>query len=282
VSQQATTTDQHAKEVASGERFEFGKNWAEFLKLLNDDRIRVAEESVQDMLESKRLDGLSFIDVGCGSGIFSLAARRLGARVRSFDFDPHSANCARELKRRYFPNDPNWTIEEGSVLDKAYLSTLGQHDIVYSWGVLHHTGQMWTALDNVTPLVAPNGRLFISIYNDQGKISRRWTSVKKAYNGLPRALRFLVLWPAAWHMWWRPIVKDFLFLRPFHQWREYNKKRGMSPWRDIVDWVGGYPFEVAKPEAIFDFYRARGFQLDRLSTCGGTLGCNQFVMRKVR
>src|SRR5262249_37409637 len=139
VNEQVTTTNQHAQEVASGERFEFGKNWAEFLKVLNDDRIRVAEESVQDMLESKRLDGLRFIDVGCGSGIFSLAARRLGARVHSFDFDPHSANCARELRRRHFPNDDGWTIEEGSVLDKAYLSRLGQHDVVYSWGVLHPT-----------------------------------------------------------------------------------------------------------------------------------------------
>lgn len=275
-----TTINQHAQEVAAGERFEFGKNWAEFLKLLNEDRIRIAEESIQDWLESKRLDGLSFIDVGCGSGIFSLAARRLGARVRSFDFDPHSANCARELKRRYFPGDPDWTIEEGSVLDRDYLLSLGQYDIVYSWGVLHHTGQMWTALDNVVPLVAPNGRLFISIYNDQGKWSRRWTTVKKTYNRLPPSLRFLVLWPSAWHMWGRPIVKDFLLLRPFHQWNDYIKRRGMSPWRDIVDWVGGYPFEVAKPEQIFDFYRARGFQMDRLGTCGGTLGCNQFVFRR--
>lgn len=269
----------HAQEVSAGERFEFGKNWAEFLKLLNNERVALAEESMTSMLECTSLAGQRFLDAGCGSGLFSLAAKRLGATVHSFDFDPHSAACARELKRRYFPQDSTWTIDEASVLDKDYLAKLGQFDVVYSWGVLHHTGSMWTALDNVAPLVKPGGALFISIYNDQGKISRRWTQVKRMYNALPPPLRFLVLWPCAVHMWWRPILKDFLLLRPFHTWREYNQKRGMSPWRDIVDWVGGYPFEVATPEQIFNFYRQRGFNLSYLSTCGGTLGCNQFVFR---
>jgi SAM-dependent methyltransferase len=269
----------HAQEVSAGERFEFGRNWAEFLKLLNSDRIALAEESITSMLECTSLAGQRFLDAGCGSGLFSLAAKRLGATVHSFDFDPHSANCARELKRRYFPQDHTWTIDEASVLDNNYLAKLGQFDVVYSWGVLHHTGSMWTALDNVAPLVKPGGALFISIYNDQGKISRRWGQVKRAYNALPPPLRFLVLWPCAFHMWWRPMLKDFLLLRPFHTWREYNRKRGMSPWRDIVDWVGGYPFEVATPEQIFNFYRQRGFSLSYLSTCGGTLGCNQFVFR---
>lgn len=271
---------QHAQEIAAGERFEFGRNWAEFLKLLNDQRIALAEQSLSDYLESNDLSGLSFLDAGCGSGIFSLAARRLGARVHSFDFDPQSAACARELKRRYFPGDSEWTITEGSVLDQKFLATLGTFDVVYSWGVLHHTGAMWTALDNAGSLVRDGGRLFISIYNDQGKVSRRWTAVKRLYNRLPAGLRFLVLWPVAVHLWWRPILKDSLLLRPFQQWRDYYTQRGMSPWRDVVDWVGGYPFEVAKPEMIFEFYRKRGYTLERLATCGGTLGCNQFVFRK--
>lgn len=270
----------HAREVSAGERFEFGKNWAEFLKSLNDDRIRIAESSLQEYLDQKNLTGLTFIDVGCGSGIFSLAARRLGAKVFSFDFDPHSANCARELRRRYFPDDKNWTVEQGSVLDRDYLGKLGQFDIVYSWGVLHHTGSMWEALTNVVPLVKPNGRLFISIYNDQGSDSVRWLKVKKAYNSLPPALRFLVLWPAATYMWYRPMLRDLLTLHPFQTWREYSRDRGMSPWRDVVDWVGGYPFEVAKPEDIFNFYRKKGFSLEGLFTCGGSWGCNQFVLRR--
>lgn len=51
----------------------------------------------------------------------------------------------------------------------------------------------------------------------------------------------------------------------------------MSHWHDWIDWVGGYPFEVAKPELIFDFYRDRGFTLHNMTTCGGGGGCNEFV-----
>src|ERR1035437_2015200 len=135
----------HAREVSSGQRFEFGRNWARFLELLNDDRVRAAEESLLDMLGRKSLAGLRFLDAGSGSGLFSLAARRLGAQVYSFDFDPASVACTRELKRRYFPDDGAWIVEEGSVLDQNYLQRLGQFDVVYSWGVLHHTGAMWQA-----------------------------------------------------------------------------------------------------------------------------------------
>ncbi|HET8550074.1 MAG TPA: class I SAM-dependent methyltransferase [Bryobacteraceae bacterium] len=267
----------HGSEVAAGERFEFGRNWERFLSQLSDERIRVAETSLKDMLETDSLEGKSFVDIGSGSGLFSLAARRLGARVVSFDYDPHSAACTAELRRRYFPGDASWTVRQGSVLDAAFLSALGSFDVVYSWGVLHHTGKMWPALGNVAPLVAPGGRLFIAIYNDQGNISRRWLAVKRAYNQLPNRLRFLVVWPCAAHLFWRPIVKDFLRGRPFHTFRTYKEQRGMSAWRDVVDWVGGYPFEVARPEEIFDFFRGRGFSLARIKTCGGSLGCNEFV-----
>src|SRR5262245_14932037 len=149
--------ESQAVEVAAGERFEFGKNWAAYLKALDETRIVEAERSLADMLETKSLDGKRFIDIGSGSGLFSLAARRMGARVHSFDYDPHSVACARELRRRYFPDDPDWTVEQGSALDEKYLRSLGAFDVVYSWGVLHHTGNMWQALENVAPLVADGG-----------------------------------------------------------------------------------------------------------------------------
>jgi 2-polyprenyl-6-hydroxyphenyl methylase/3-demethylubiquinone-9 3-methyltransferase len=270
----------HAAEVAQGQRFEFGKNWAWFLETLNDAKIDQAVLSLKDMLGAADLRGASFLDIGSGSGLFSLAARRLGARVHSLDYDPHSVACTAELRRRYFPDDPDWIVESGSALDEPYIRSLGQFNVVYSWGVLHHTGQMWNALSNAALPVAPAGKLFVAIYNDQGTASRRWTSVKRLYNSLPKPLRFLVVWPAFLVLNWRDLIKDFLRLRPFASIRNYGKERGMSFWRDLIDWVGGYPFEVAKPEEIFDFYRARGFSMTRLRTAGGSLGCNEFVFEK--
>jgi 2-polyprenyl-6-hydroxyphenyl methylase/3-demethylubiquinone-9 3-methyltransferase len=272
--------DGQAVEVERGERFEFGKNWAAFLETLSDRRIAESEISLQNMLRTKSLSGAKFLDIGSGSGLFSLAARRLGAKVHSFDYDPHSVNCTRELKRRYFPDDADWTVESGSALDENYVRSLGQFDVVYSWGVLHHTGSMWQALGIAATAVKPGGKLFISIYNDQGTASRRWKKVKKLYNELPRPLRFLVVWPTFWVLNWRNLVKDTLRGRPFHSIRNYGKDRGMSFWRDLIDWVGGYPFEVATPEQIFDFYQERGFSLARLRTCAGSLGCNEFVFEK--
>ena len=263
-------------DVESGGRFEFGANWTAFLKRLTPGRIEEAERSIKRMLAAERLDGKSFLDIGSGSGLFSLAARKLGARVRSFDFDPQSVACTAELKRRYFADDPDWIVTPGSVLDEEFLGGLGKFDIVYSWGVLHHTGKLWEALDNSAALVAPAGQLFISIYNDQGRASRVWTRVKAAYVKSPRALRWAVLLPAFARLWGPSLVRDTFKGHPLRSWSAYGE-RGMDPWRDVIDWVGGYPFEVARPEQVFDFLRARGFELRKLKTCAGGLGCNEFV-----
>jgi 2-polyprenyl-3-methyl-5-hydroxy-6-metoxy-1,4-benzoquinol methylase len=273
----------HAGEVNDGERFEFGANWMQFLARLNDDRIEIAKRSLKNMLAVESLEGKRFLDAGSGSGLFSLAARLLGARVHSFDYDPQSVACTAELKRRYFPEDAQWVVEEGSVLGRQYLSRLGAFDVVYSWGVLHHTGKMWEAMGNIAPLVGENaGRLFISIYNDQLGWSRRWHALKRTYNRLPRVLRLpyalLVMGPREL----RSLAGATVAGKPrryfdniFHY--ANRSTRGMSYWHDVLDWIGGYPFEVAKPEQVFDFYRTRGFTLERLKTCGGGLGCNEYV-----
>jgi 2-polyprenyl-6-hydroxyphenyl methylase/3-demethylubiquinone-9 3-methyltransferase len=273
----------HAAEVAGGERFEFGENWSRFLSTLDEGRIARAEESLKQMLEVESLEGRSFLDIGSGSGLFSLAARRLGARVHSLDYDPCSVACTTELRRRYFDGDARWTIEEGSALDESYIRSLGLFDVVYSWGVLHHTGEMWRALENAALPVAPGGNLFVAIYNDTGSQSERWKWIKKTYNRLPRPLRspfaLVVMAPEET----KAMLRALVHLSPSEytaRWTRYDQNRGMSRWHDIVDWVGGHPYEVAKPEEIFDFYRARGFTLTKLK-CGGVgLGCNEFVFVK--
>jgi 2-polyprenyl-6-hydroxyphenyl methylase/3-demethylubiquinone-9 3-methyltransferase len=270
----------HATEVSKGERFEFGANWTRFLSVLDEERIAQAKSSLEKMLGVSDLSGRTFIDIGSGSGLFSLSARMLGASVRSFDYDPKSVACTRELRRRYFPDDANWGVEEGSVLDKKYVSSLGRFDIVYSWGVLHHTGQLWQALENVASLVSEGGRLFIAIYNDQGGTSRRWTLVKRFYcsGWLGRVIMKMIFYP---YFALGRLLADVLKRRnPLTSYAEYKKSRGMSVVHDWVDWLGGYPFEVAKPEQIFEFIQQRGFSLQRLKTCGGGLGCNEFVFVK--
>lgn len=277
-------SQQHVSEVSAGNRFTFGENWTRFLTLLDERRIQLAEQSLKSMLDVEHLRGMRFLDVGSGSGLFSLAARRLGAVVRSFDYDPQSVACTMELRKRFFPGDPEWIVESGSALDADYLGSLGEWDVVYSWGVLHHTGAMWRALENVACLVASNGLLFIAIYNDQGAASARWLKVKQAYNKLPGGLRWLVLGPATLRLWGPTTVRDLFSGQPFGTWRSYAERslRGMSPWRDVVDWVGGLPFEVAKPEKIIELYHARGFGLLRLRTSAGGLACNEFVFQAER
>jgi 2-polyprenyl-6-hydroxyphenyl methylase/3-demethylubiquinone-9 3-methyltransferase len=271
----------HTNEIERGERFAFGANWAGFLELLDDERIAEAERSLLAMLERPHLRSLRLLDIGSGSGLFSLAARRLGATVRSFDYDPQSVGCTRQLRTRHDPVDAAWVVEEGSVLDQAYMSRLGTFDIVYSWGVLHHTGAMWQAVEQAAGRVAPGGQLFIALYNDQGRASRMWLHTKRAYNALPDMLRWLVLVPATLRLWGPTMLRDLLRGRPGATWREVKQqRRGMDPWRDVIDWVGGLPFEVAKPEQVLDFLRPRGFRLERLVTCAGGHGCNEYVLRR--
>jgi 2-polyprenyl-6-hydroxyphenyl methylase/3-demethylubiquinone-9 3-methyltransferase len=275
--------ESHSAEIAAGQRFEFGKNWTRFLSKLSDDRISAACQSLLSKLDLSSLEKKSFLDVGSGSGLFSLAARKLGATVRSFDYDPFSVRCTEELRRRYYPDSSDWKVEHGSALDRDYLASLGTYDVVYSWGVLHHTGDMWAALENVVPLVKPGGLLFIAIYNDLGSRSKRWLKIKKAYNRLPPLLRGPFAFAAIIPSEFRSLLDAALHLRTiqyFKSWFHADFSRGMNKWTDVVDWVGGYPYEYAAPEEIFLYYKKRGFSLENLRCKGVGLGCNEFVLRR--
>ncbi len=279
----SSESSSHASEIAAGERFEFGENWRRFLASVSEERITTAIASVQDLLGISTLKGKTFVDVGCGSGLFSLAAHRMGAQVHSFDFDPASVACCQQLKETYGKNGATWKIEQGSALDPAYLKKLGQFDVVYSWGVLHHTGEMWQAIDNVCKLTKPSSLFTIAIYNDQGSWSDRWKRIKKTYNNLPRFIRPIFAAVVTFPFDLRMALSAFLRFKPMEYirvWTSYENDRGMNRWHDIIDWVGGYPFEVAKPEEMLKFFRDRDFVLTNLKTRLGSLGCNEFVFQK--
>lgn len=269
------------KEIKEKKRFQFGKNWAHFLKSIDEHRIENSKASLLKFLGLHTLDGKTFLDVGSGSGLSSLSAINSGAKVFSFDYDKQSVECTKFLKEKYFSGkSEDWNIEQGSALDENYLNSLPQFDIVYSWGVLHHTGDMWKGLELVEKKVKDKGLLFLALYNDQGKKSKFWHLVKKAYVRSNPLLKFLIVVLSYFRLWGPTIFKDFLKLKPLNTWKSVKNTRGMSPHHDVIDWVGGYPFEVSKPEEIFMFFHKKNYSLVNLKTVSGGKGCNEYIFKK--
>jgi 2-polyprenyl-3-methyl-5-hydroxy-6-metoxy-1,4-benzoquinol methylase len=262
-------------------RFAFGANWLRFLDHIDEDRVQVAEGSLREVLDLDELSGRSFLDAGAGSGLFSLAAARLGAgRVHSFDYDRQAVACTAQLKQRFAPHAEMWTIEPGDVTDPTYCRVLGEFDVVYCFGVVQHTGSMWQALDNLVATIAPGGLLFLSIANSQGRTSERWRQVKRLFNRLPRSLQPLFA-AAVWLPFELREAARGLRQYPRLYLRTWTRRdRWMSKWHDIVDWVGGYPFEVATPEEVLDRCREHGLEPVSVSTVGDSLACNAFVFER--
>ncbi len=268
-------------QVEEGERFGFGKNWSAFLKTLDDTKINYAVESLTAMLKTGDLKGRSFIDVGSGSGLSSLVAYTIGANVFSFDFDKNSVACTNYLKNKYKDDryTNSWEVTEGSVLDGDFIRDLGQFDVVYSWGVLHHTGSMYQAFENVCLLCKPGSLLFISIYDDWGIQSKAWRWVKKMYNKniILRSMVKMVFIP---YFILRGLASDIKHLKnPVKRYTGYKAQRGMSVYYDWIDWLGGYPYEVATPEQLEDFFTSRGFKV--VNTKYKATPCNEVVFQKL-
>ena len=262
-------------------RFAFGKNWRSFISVINDVRIAEAERAICASLAKSDLSGLRALDIGSGSGLSSLAMRRLGAQVVSFDYDMDSVACTKELRRRFDEDNELWQVLQGSVLDADFMASLGQFDIVYAWGVLHHTGSMWPALNLAQERVATGGQLLIALYNDQGWISKFWWQIKRLYcSGR--------LGPAVVTTIFYPLFALYMLAMDVRRWqlpgtyaKKYIHRRGMSVVHDWRDWLGGFPFEVAKPGDVIARLNKAGFSLERESLTRGW-GCNEFVLARRR
>ena len=253
--------------------FSFGRNWNRYVRTVDDAKIAGAVEDIRARLGTG-VRGKCVVDVGCGSGIHSLAFRRLGAsRVVSFDADPHSVTATTTLWNR--ENRPSsWEVRPGSILDPRMIASLGQFDVVYSWGVLHHTGAMWQAIENAAKLVAVGGAMWIALYV-AGPRYERDLAVKRTFNAAAD--------PVKWAIVAREVLRAMYGNALQHKnplaWNR-QKERGMSVYYDIWDWLGGLPYEVASREEVGEFLTARGFESEGFEGAGEGCCANYLYRRR--
>lgn len=255
--------------------FSFGANWRKFLDHLTDQQIQEAKLSLTASFGGASIEGTSFLDLGCGSGLFSLAAAHLGAnRIFSTDVDPSALACAQELRRR-FDGGTSWQVLQGSVLDSSFMTTLPKADRLYSWGVLHHTGAMWMAVDQAVSCIAPGGLACIALYN-RPRRPRLHLTLKRAYNRAPAPVR-----PVMRGMWALAQVMVNGRRHPIRYVRHYGTQngRGMDFWRDVEDWLGGLPWEYAQPQEVHDAVTERGLRLVNSLVLGPGC-CNEYLIQR--
>jgi SAM-dependent methyltransferase len=244
--------------------FSFGKNWRNYLLFVDDAAIREAEAGLLTLIPRASLEGASFIDIGCGSGLHSLAAIRMGAgRVVAIDIDPDSVAATRELLAR--------SGAAADVREESVFQSRGQFDIVYSWGVLHHTGDMWRAIRCASELVKPGGLFAIGLYQRTPSCDA-WRTIKRFYAKASKPVQALVRWPYTALYIGRIAASGS---NPIRRIREYKAMRGMNFLTDIHDWLGGYPYESAAAPEIISFFDELGFDMlvdGRLPASRGLLG----------
>jgi 2-polyprenyl-3-methyl-5-hydroxy-6-metoxy-1,4-benzoquinol methylase len=243
--------------------FEFGRNWRRLVARIDEERVAAAVHDIATFMGRESLRGLSFLDIGCGSGLSSLAAYRLGARpIHSVDIDPVNIENVREVRRKFgVPEDAAWTATVASIVNADDAQRLPRSDVVYAWGVLHHTGDLWNALENSATLVRPGGYLYLMLYRD-ALLAPAWKTIKRLYVASPGVIQFLARNAFAALLVAAMLAKG---RNPLQVIPAYGKSsRGMSWYVDVTDWMGGYPFEYVSAERVIAFAEARGFSLRNL------------------
>ncbi len=257
-------------------QFDFGENWKNFSqKALTDDRLEQSKQDFQKLVQEIDLNGKTFLDIGFGQGLGLLNAATLGAKIVGNDINP---KCAEVLKfnQQRFPNlkDQNFLVVVGSILQAENVEKLRQQtahqgfDVVHSWGVLHHTGQMWKAIENAISLVKPQGYFILAIYKKHWT-SPIWLFIKWFYNILPAFLRKIMIGFFVPLVWLRLVIGGQNPLK-----MDY---RGMNFYYDVIDWVGGYPYEYASEAEITEFMKNKGFELVKFIPTYGFTGCHEYV-----
>ena len=271
-------------EIQKGERFKFGKNWKSFVKEnLTDKSLNEAIRCTKKTLEKANINiqNKEIIDIGCGSGLFSLVILKLGAKhVTCVDYDPDSISCTTELLKSQNYKEDNFACIEGSILDESFVEKLGKYDLVYSWGVLHHTGDLLKAIKNSTLLIKEDGSIFISLYQ-KTILDRFWKIEKRFYSGTSKFFKLIInnIWVL------KTRISFALKGRSFNQMiSSYDQGRGMNFYKDVYDWLGGYPYEGITPKACISIFLKLGFTNTYLNRTGKywalSSTCNEFVFRK--
>lgn len=239
--------------------FGFGDNWADYARHLDQTRIAQAVADLTRLLPPDQIKGKTFLDIGCGSGLHSLAALKMGASsVTAVDFDPNSVATTRAVLEKYTDAPESFSVQQVNILAPGESSTPLQkksYDVVYSWGVLHHTGDQWTAIANAASMVKSGGTFIIAIYK-KTPLCGFWRIEKKIYTALPVWLRPVIDYPFALLLLLRRAVGGE---NPVTYVRNYHQARGMRFMNDIKDWLGGYPYESASAEEIKIFVENLGF-----------------------
>jgi 2-polyprenyl-6-hydroxyphenyl methylase/3-demethylubiquinone-9 3-methyltransferase len=253
--------------------FDFGLNWEAFSKTQVDShRLAIASSSLKTLLQREKMDGLSFLDIGCGSGLFSIAAENLNARkVLGIDINPVCIEVS-EKNRDMLARGSKIIFLRGSVLDNSWMTSLGLFDIVYAWGSLHHTGALWEAIQIASQNVSDRGLFVIAIYNKH-VTSPLWQKIKWTYNHLPKIFQKVAIFIFGGVI----LFAKFLVTKR----NPLEKERGMDFWFDVVDWVGGYPYEYAKPMEVQNFVEKLGFRLVKYVPAYVPTGCNEFVFERI-